>query len=1166
MVIQMTRAEYEAKYGVPVASTPVKMTRAEYEAKYGQKPVSQSFLSSSSPSFSASQTGKISDVPINVAKAFGNIPSSARNLIRGAVAPVNPFDTESALNIGANIVKGGQALSDIFGTAGFVGGVKAIKEGVVDTFGKGVDMAKSVASMTPAEITQKVAITGIEDPLLIPSLLYAPSKIRGTGITKDTISTLAKPVTRGVDTSLETVLPKAKEVASESVDLLRKKAVDDLEQTYSELSSGTTLGKKKIAKIETKTEMLNRAGTEGKTPMRTLSEEGIIPKRSGPKLDTFDQANQYRQKITPLRDANRNALKEVGLSTTPRKLDELEMRAIEYAKTPQNIDAGRFDKMEKEIRAEFDLLRKNYPTGEIPLSKVDEIKSARWDNVFKNKGLIDADVLKKDSEYAIAKSLQKDIEEVSAKSGNAEVAQLNREIGDRLEAAKFLEDLNGKTIKGGRLLKYVTTAIGSSVGTTLPGRLVGALGGNLVGELIIANNVASPLKRLLLRNLQKTDPQAYTNTIKWLEKQNLDRETRLLLPAPSGKIINQGLPIELPAPGVFEGQRKVGEFFLPQSKSPTAQQTNPAIINIESNAIPPSITQRAENVKGITNPDFNRAHYALSEATAGKRAFIPQKNESTSKVVAIPSTFPEWLPKEVKLKSKLDAFIEKYSKGTYFEKPDYGAPVADRKIYDALAKEYPDAVRKPIIVDDSFDEDIMNAWMKNKQGGFISTGYKETGDLTTKILKDLEGKTTVSKQYILDATNRGELKQVERDLIRDILKSEKDTINVSDFAKKVKAELLPLKVKVSGKVSEMNDPRGSIGVARWEGISLKEDRGNVKDYIEHVYESPIKTSAGNQHFSKATDSYFGHTRIEDMADNKTRRVIEVQSDLYQKGNLERETIEHRGQRYTLEQAQKLQGNTDRFVQASKKPVLEKSKELAKLQQYNDPTAHFRMVREEIKKASQDGKTKLQFPTGETAMKIEGLGQETGRWIIGDELLDTNKLRVGLEITPNGQRGYGNDWIITDVLGDGKFKAVQKSKLQENLRYNLRSLSGEKRYHATKQYEEIIEQGRTPTKKELDDLLDTQVDTETFDISGKVDTNNPIYKFYEKDVQKYLNKFGGKRVVDDKGVSWIEVPITKEQGKLPVEAFGKVRLNPLLVGAGIGAGAVGASQFLPKQKE
>lgn len=90
--------------------------------------------------------------------------------------------------------------------------------------------------------------------------------------------------------------------------------------------------------------------------------------------------------------------------------------------------------------------------------------------------------------------------------------------------------------------------------------------------------------------------------------------------------------------------------------------------------------------------------------------------------------------------------------------------------------------------------------------------------------------------------------------------------------------------------------------------------------------------------------------------------------------------------------------------------------------------------------------------------------------------------------------------------------------------------------------------------------------ETFDISGKVDTSNPIYKFYEKDVQKYLQKFGGKKVVDDKGVSWIEIPITKEQGKAPVEAFGKIKGSPLIVGAGVaGATAVGTS-FLSDEKK
>lgn len=47
-------------------------------------------------------------------------------------------------------------------------------------------------------------------------------------------------------------------------------------------------------------------------------------------------------------------------------------------------------------------------------------------------------------------------------------------------------------------------------------------------------------------------------------------------------------------------------------------------------------------------------------------------------------------------------------------------------------------------------------------------------------------------------------------------------------------------------------------------------------------------------------------------------------------------------------------------------------EIGKLNQYENPSIHFRMVREEIAQAAKDGKTKLQFPTGETAMSVEGL--------------------------------------------------------------------------------------------------------------------------------------------------------------------------------------------------
>lgn len=324
--------------------------------------------------------------------------------------------------------------------------------------------------------------------------------------------------------------------------------------------------------------------------------------------------------------------------------------------------------------------------------------------------------------------------------------------------------------------------------------------------------------------------------------------------------------------------------------------------------------------------------------------------------------------------------------------------------------------------------------------------YKETGNLTTKILKDLEGKTTVSKQYILDATNRGDIKQVERDLIRELVVKEGDVVNVKEFADKVKAELLPLKVSPLKSLNE---------TAKYENITLPDElRGRVKDYKENIYESPIETSAGDVHFSdialggggtQKIKNYFGHTRIEDMADNKTRRVIEVQADLYQKGNLERETdtialreLEESG--LTPKQYDKNYSGNQPVMQDAVKRV----EEIKKLQQYNNPTAHFRLIREEIKKASQDSKTKLQFPTGETALRIEGLvdnqmwnkGSKKASMELGTiQKLEDKHLRMG-EIVNDGN----TDWIVSNKLGEGKFKALPKDAVVSDLKKSFPNIS------------------------------------------------------------------------------------------------------------------------------
>lgn len=473
----------------------------------------------------------------------------------------------------------------------------------------------------------------------------------------------------------------------------------------------------------------------------------------------------------------------------------------------------------------------------------------------------------------------------------------------------------------------------------------------------------------------------------------------------------------------------------------------------------------------------------------------------------------------------------------------------------------------------------------------IFQGFK---DLSTKLLEDLKGKSVVPKSYIEQRLVSSDLnlKQVEKDLIRSKLENYPDRLDVNDFAESVKTDLLPLTINKSGTKAGLDEnmPGGfsESGNYRYENVSLPEElRGNIQNYAEHIYESPIKTSAGQVHFRGQTENYFGHTRIEDMADSsldkamrksgKTRRVIEVQSDLYQKNNLEKEKG---GVIYEMEQLQQkiekdkelLTGNYDLIDRGNRSKLeikrqieqatknLEKLKtwnidrfdQVSKLEQYSDPTAHYRMVREEVKKAAIDGKEKLQFPTGETAMKIEGLG-DNSNWItpshLGGRSVGVDDLKIGNELSDGG-----TSWIITDVLEGGKFKAVPKNATKDAIEeYNFRS--EEEGYGTRFNNLSKEEQGEY-----LNDYLNNM--SESFDISGKVDTNNPIYKFYEKDLGKYLkSKFNAREITDERGVKWFELDVKPEFKDKPIEAFGFSTPEQILktsknLGIGLGLGTAG----------
>lgn len=444
---------------------------------------------------------------------------------------------------------------------------------------------------------------------------------------------------------------------------------------------------------------------------------------------------------------------------------------------------------------------------------------------------------------------------------------------------------------------------------------------------------------------------------------------------------------------------------------------------------------------------------------------------------------------------------------------------------------------------------------------------KEDTQLSSKLIEDLQGRKTAKKAYIEQRIVSSDLnlKQVEKDLARAILEQYEDTVDVDQFSKQMIAELLPLK-------------RKTLERPFYESVTLPTElRGNVANYYENLYELPVELSSSTRdplHFRDINEKMYGWTRVEDMADGRTRRIIEVQNYITQKAG--KENISKELEYFpslTPEQRLKIEKSGGSIEERNDKTkelqeILRKEKQ--KITQYGNPESHFRKTREEIKKAAEDGKTKLQFPTGETAMKIEGLG-ETDVWSSyprgGNYQIDFAWIQdrgVGTEIYRDGE-----SWVVTEVLGDGKFKAVSKkiydthdrksysiSKdttggqetvylLQQNGKFvqaGIEDVSPENapdRAYGTFSSEQLAENYLNELTSEENKKNAIDRYAEQFDISGKIDTNNPIYRFYEKDLGRYLkNNYGAKLVTDDQGVTWYEVDVKPEYANQPVMAFKK----------------------------
>jgi len=223
-----------------------------------------------------------------------------------------------------------------------------------------------------------------------------------------------------------------------------------------------------------------------------LAEARIIPETEGTKFRTKNQADAYRESLAPLQDAMDDAVKTISQQTPPLPIDAIEQSTVSRI-IKMEMPLGDKVRLIDDVKTEYANMRNTYGDT-IKLEDLNQEKKNYW----KGTKFDSTKPFQGDAYYQIGKSLQKTVEDIALQTGYEDVAQLNREIGDRLEGAKFLEKLDGQTLKYGKLGKYVFMTTGATLGEGLVGKVLGVVGGNMVGDILMKADVANPVKRIIL--------------------------------------------------------------------------------------------------------------------------------------------------------------------------------------------------------------------------------------------------------------------------------------------------------------------------------------------------------------------------------------------------------------------------------------------------------------------------------------------------------------------------------------------------------------------------------------------------------------------------------------------------------------------------------------------
>jgi len=484
--VKMTRAEYEAKYGVkPVISTstldttpaPIRMTRQEYQDTYGVKPTGGKpetnwAVENLSP-FSQTNVNRLKDIPSDIKESFQGLQDTAK-------------ETNSSI---------GQLWSDP--NANIV--QKVVGTGLAPVSG-GLTMAAQ-AAMAPV----KVLTTDEFEKAFISKLGQGIEGVKESGVgqwfkekydeldpgAKVTLSKILAPAAN-IITSVSTagaapgVIKKGLDVAEEAV-----KVVPDIATTLKEVQIPFTKTPdqrianvaSEIGKVEEKYAPIRKANQYSKDVegSRTrIAQSNVLENAvdSNGTLQTSDAIKAYKaQTIDGMEDVVRKNLENEGKTVNLQELkSEMEIALLDSGLEGSDL-ATALSGIEKELKG---LAVRADELGEVPLTKVQDAKISTTNNINFNTPPETA---------TYRKTLARVYKEMIENKSDLDVKKVNSELAKYYGDIERLERLNGRKVEGGRLGKYTASLAGTAIGMgagSVGGGFGAAVGGILGGEAAVA--------------------------------------------------------------------------------------------------------------------------------------------------------------------------------------------------------------------------------------------------------------------------------------------------------------------------------------------------------------------------------------------------------------------------------------------------------------------------------------------------------------------------------------------------------------------------------------------------------------------------------------------------------------------------------------------------------